>query len=263
MAIFANLLLAGSLADIKNKGTVRIGVAENSPPFSRLTDGKFEGFEVDFAHELAKRIFGQKNGKVEFVGMTASQRIPALQENKVDLVVRSFSVTPERKKLVDFSTPYFSVDTSIMTKKEDKISSFGQLAGKNVLVTKGSAALSKLKKSNVNLVECDNVSHCYKMLKNNKGVAFCTDNTLLMAYTVIDPDFELGVKQYGRSDFIAVGVQKGNKELLQFVNAQIIKLSKEGFFKKAFEEQLNPFYKGTADKKYFLLDDLYNLLGTV
>ncbi|RKV98531.1 MAG: amino acid ABC transporter substrate-binding protein, partial [Campylobacter sp.] len=55
-------------------------------------------------------------------------------------------------------------------------------------------------------------------------------------------------------------VQKGNQSLLDFINADLIKLSKEGFFKKAYEDTFEPFYRGTADKKYFLLDGIYNML---
>nr|WP_314441922.1 hypothetical protein [uncultured Campylobacter sp.] len=55
-------------------------------------------------------------------------------------------------------------------------------------------------------------------------------------------------------------MQKGNKELLDFINAELVKLSKEGFFKKAYQNTFEPFYRGTADKKYFLLDGIYDLL---
>ncbi len=261
--IFASFLWANSLSEIRNKGVIRVGVFENEPPFSKMVDGTFQGFEVDLAQELAKRIFAQKNGRVEFVGISSAERISFLQNNKLDLVVAELSVTKDRKKLIDFSTPYFSVDTAMMTRKEDHIASLSGLKDKNVLVEKGTIAIDRLKKRNMNLILCDSAPECYEMLKAKKGGAFCTDNTLLMAYTLIDSNMELGIKQFGRSDFIAIGVQKGNSELLKFINAQITNLSKEGFFKKAFEEQLNPFYKGTADRKYFLLDDLYNALGSM
>lgn len=58
-----------------------------------------------------------------------------------------------------------------------------------------------------------------------------------------------------------MAVQKGNAELLEVLNNAMIRLSKEEFFKKAFSDTLDPFYKGTAEEKYFLLDDIYNIFG--
>lgn len=55
-------------------------------------------------------------------------------------------------------------------------------------------------------------------------------------------------------------MQKGNTELLDFINDQLILLNKNGFFRKAYENTFVPFYKGTVDKKYFLLEDLYSSL---
>ncbi len=261
--VLSGLSWANSLSEILDRGVLRVGVAKNSPPFSKLTDGKFEGFEIKLAHKLVSRVFAKSKGRIELVGIDSNQRISYLQDNKVDLVISTFSVTADRKKLIDFSTPYFSVDMSMMTRKEDGISSMAGLAGKSVLVEKGTTAIKRLEKSNINKVICNSTTECYRMLKEKKGSAFCSDNTLLLAYVLVDQELELGIKQYGRSDFIAVGIRKNNPDLLKFINEQIIKLSKEGFFKKAFEEELNPFYKGTADKKYFLLDDLYSILGAM
>lgn len=72
---------------------------------------------------------------------------------------------------------------------------------------------------------------------------------------------EVSIKNLGTTDFLAIGVQKGNKTLLDFINDELIKLSKEGFFKKSFNETIQPFYKGHAEKKYFLLEDIYSVFG--
>ena len=69
---------------------------------------------------------------------------------------------------------------------------------------------------------------------------------------------EAYIKNLGDNVFLGVAVQKGNAELLEAINKGLIALSKEGFFKKAYEDTFESFYKGTVDKKYFLLDDLYS-----
>jgi len=81
-------------------------------------DGKFQGFEVTLAEALSKDIFGGKAGKVECVPVKASERLKALEENKVDMVLATFTITNERKQLVDFTTPYFSVNIGVLTRVE-------------------------------------------------------------------------------------------------------------------------------------------------
>ncbi len=251
---------ANTLPEIRDRGVVRIGVGYSLPPFSKLSNGQFSGFEVRLARELSKGIFAGKNGKVELVGMYAKDRVPSLQSNKVDMVIRMLSVTSDRKKLVDFSTPYFSADMAILTNKKDEISSVSDLKGKKIIIKDGSSAAERLRGSGLETIKCVTGKECYDMLKSHKGYGYAAINTLLLVFPLIDSDVELGIKQYGASKFIAVAVAKGNKELLTYINKKIVTLSKNGFFKKAFNEELNPFYKGSVDKKYFLLDDLYMML---
>ena len=79
-----------------------------------------------------------------------------------------------------------------------------------------------------------------------------------MVYPIVDSNVEVNIKNLGDNVFLGVAVQKGNAELLDTINKGLIALSKEGFFKKAYNNTFEPFYKGTVDKKYFLLDDIYS-----
>ncbi len=251
---------SNSLTEIRSKKVIRVGTLNDNPPFSNVVNGKFGGFEIELAEELGKRILKGQNGKIEIVEMRIKDRISALQKNKVDMVVGAFSITPYRRKLIDFSTPYFSVDMAVLTRVEDHIRSADELKDKTILAEEDSTAVKAFGDKGFKILECPSTKACYNMLKSGKGDGFATDNTVLLVFVLLDHSVELGVKSYGKSDFIGVGVQKGNKELLKFIDVQILNLSKEGFFKKAFNDELNPFYKGMADKKYFLLDDLYKML---
>ncbi len=268
--LFIGLILAGSLAwanslgQIRNSKVVRIGVGDSIPPFANLVDGEFVGFEIKLAKELGRRIFnGNPDGKVELVGMSARDRIPGLQNNKVDMVVRAFSVTKDRRKLVDFSTPYFSTDISILTNKEDKIKSIKDLKGKKIIALESTTGYKRALKLNLDIVSCINIKECFEKFENKEGVGFIHDNTVLLGYIVKHPNTELGIKSYGRSFYTSVGVAKGNGDLLRFIDKQIVDLSSKKFFEEAFNNDLDPFYKGTANKKYFLLDELYGALKSL
>ena len=264
LALFCASIFANTLDEIRQAGVIRVGVREGRPPLSESNNGKFEGFEIELASSIAKDIFGDKKGEVQFVAVTAGDRIPFLKNNKVDMVIGTFMITQERKKQVDFSLPYLSVNFGIVTRKEEQVKDFAQVRDMRISIEKnpnGSMTERYLSKEIFsNLVYCKNTSECYAMMKDGRADGYANDNIIVLAYAVVDDTLEVPFKNLGAAEFLGVGVQKGNQSLLDFINADLIKLSKEGFFKKAYEDTFEPFYRGTADKKYFLLDGIYNML---
>lgn len=127
-------VFAGSLEQIRSAGVVKIGVRDGRPPFSDEKSGNFEGFEINLADAIAKSIFGDKRGRVEFIPLNASDRISALQNDKVDLAVATITITQDRKRQIDFSYPYFSMSLGVLTRKSDDIKSIDDLSNKKVLV---------------------------------------------------------------------------------------------------------------------------------
>ncbi|PSM52153.1 periplasmic cysteine-binding protein [Campylobacter blaseri] len=260
LCILAGFLFGNTLAEIKQNGVIRVGVLGDEPPFSSVEDGDFTGFDIDFAKRIVRDIVGE-NGKVELVEVTTHNRIEALQNNQVDLVIAEFIIDPERENLVDFSMPYFAVNTGILTKKDDHYKKISELRSKIILVETDTEAEKDLKKAGFNVKGCEDMFHCYSELKAGRGDAFAGANLIVLAYPILDKKLEVNIESFGTASYYAIGVKKGNKDLLSALNKELINLSKEGFFKEAYENTLNPFYKGTADKKYFLLDDIYRIFG--
>ena len=261
LVFFFSCIFANSLSEIRQSQVVRIGVDKDQMPFSRLKDGEFQGFEIDMAKAMAIDIFGGKNGAIKFVPVDFSDGISALEQNKIDIFLNEMTITNERAKYVDFSMPYFSVNIGVLTKKSENIQKLSNLDGKTIITFKDSVAENFFKKRGFNILNCDNAGSCYRMLKNGQGDAFADDNLVVLAFPIIDNSVEVSIKNLGETDFLGMAVQKGNKELLDVINESMIRLSKEGFFKKAFDDTLNPFYKGSAEEKYFLLDDIYRIFG--
>lgn len=255
-----SFMFANSFQEIKDSGVIRIGVFTDQPPFSQFRDNAFEGFEVDFSKQISKDIFGE-NITVELVPTNTNQRIEFLQDNRVDLIIATLTITDDRLKMVDFSMPYFAVNLGVLTRKDDNIEKMSDLNGKTIIVESGSTGEVFFKQKGFKTTSCLNSNECYRMLRDGAGDAYANDNTIVLAYPVIDQRMEVSIKNLGNSDFLGIGVQKGNKELLDAVNEELINLSKQGFFTKSFQDTIDPFYKGTADKKYFLLDDIYSIFG--
>lgn len=252
-------VFAGSLEQIRSAGVVKIGVRDGRPPFSDEKSGNFEGFEINLADAIAKSIFGDKRGRVEFVPLNASDRISALQNDKVDLAVATITITQDRKRQIDFSYPYFSMSLGVLTRKSDGIKSIDDLSNKKVLVEgSGTTAENFLYKNKIrNLIHCSITTECYDMLKQGKADAYVNDNLIVLAYSIIDDNLEVAIQNLGNPEFLGIGVRKGNTELLDLINKELVTLSKQGFFERSYDETFKPFYQGAADKKYFLLDGLY------
>ena len=129
-----------SIEQIKKNGVVRIGVFSDKPPFGYLdAQGKSQGFDVEIAKHVAKDLLGDEN-KVEFVLTEAANRVEYLKANKVDIIFANFTVTPERKEVVDFAQPYLKVALGIVSPKDQPITDIAQLKGQTLLVNKGTTA---------------------------------------------------------------------------------------------------------------------------
>ena len=259
LGIMCCLGLANPLDQIKDSKVLRVGVLKSNPPFSKFQDGVFEGFEIEFAKAISKDLIGE-NAKIEFVGLEMSERFSSLQENRVDMTIANITMNPDRAKLVDFTTPYFSVNLAVATKKSDNIQKMSDLAEKTILVEKGTDSDKYFNKIGYKTKLCS-ARECYNMLKSGQGDGYSSNNIITSAYPIIDQSLEIKVKNIGEALFISIAVQKGNDTLLNFLNEELIKLSKDGFFRKKYDEIIAPFYKGTIDKGYFLLEDLYNVIG--
>lgn len=230
-----------SVQQIKKNGTIRIAVFGDLPPYGWVNkDGKRVGYDVTLAHQVAKDL----GVKAKFVQVNANNRVDALNSNKVDLVLANFTVTPERKQVIDFAKPYMKVSVGVVSPKNKAIAKASQLKGKNVIVTKGTTAENYFtsKQPDVKLLKFDSKTQQFNALKNGRGVALADDNSYLYTWSKDNPSYTVGIKSIGPKSYIAPAVKKGNKSLLNWTNKEINKLTKQSFFVKDYNTQLKPYF---------------------
>ena len=245
-----------TLASIKDKGTIRIGVFSDKAPFGYLdSNGKNQGFDVVIAKRLTKDLLGDEK-KVEFVLLEPANRVEYLETNKVDIVFANFTVTPERKQKVDFANPYMKVALGITSAEGKVIKSVAELKGKKLIVTKGTTAETYFTKHHpeIDLLSFDHISESFAALKDGRGAAYANDNTLLFAWTRENKGFVTGVASLGDLDTIAPAVKKGNVELLKWINTELTELGKEKFIHKAYDETLKPVYGDSIDPEAVVVE---------
>lgn len=245
-----------SIDQIKKNGVVRIGVFSDKPPFGYLdAQGKNQGFDVEIAKHVAKDLLGDEN-KVEFVLTEATNRVEYLKANKVDIIFANFTVTPERKEAVDFSKPYLKVALGVISPKDKPITDIAQLKDQVLLVNKGTTADSFFTKQHpeVKLQKYEQNTETFDALKDKRGVALAHDNLLVLAWAKENPQYTVGITSLGEQDLIAPAVKKGDQGLLEWLNQDMEKLSKNGVIQQAYEKTLKPVYGDTIDPKDLLVD---------
>lgn len=233
-----------SIEQIKKNGVVRIGVFSDKPPFGYLdAQGKNQGFDVEIAKHVAKDLLGDEN-KVQFVLTEAANRVEYLKANKVDIIFANFTVTPEREQVVDFAKPYLKVALGVVSPKNKPITDIAQLKDQTLLVNKGTTADSFFSKQHpeIKLQKYEQNTETFDALKDGRGVALAHDNLLVLAWVKENPNYTVGITNLGEKDLIAPAVQKGNKELLDWLNQDLDKLAKEGVIHQAYEKTLKPVY---------------------
>lgn len=233
-----------TLDEIKESGTVKIGVFSDKNPFGYVDEnGDYQGYDVYFGNRIAQDL----GVDVEYVSTDAANRVEYLKTGKVDIILANFTVTDERAESVDFALPYMKVALGVVSPDDALITSADQLNGKKLIVTKGTTAETFFTENypDVELIKFDQYTEAYNALLDGRGDAFSTDNTEVLAWALQNEGFSVGIESIGNLDTIAPAVSKGNETLLTWINDEIKALADEQFFHADYKETLEPVY-GTA-----------------
>lgn len=215
-------LYADQLKDVLDKGSIKIGVPENFPPFGSVgKDFKHEGYDVDVAELVAKDL----GVKLELVPITSKQRIPYLSSGKVDLVISSMGANPSRAKSIWFSSAYAPFFSAAFASEDLKISSPADLAGKTVGVTGGTIEdleLSKVLPKSAKMIRFgDNAATISAFIAKQVQV-LVTGNTVAAKVGKENPQLKLKTKFIVRQSPAFIGVKSGEMNMLQWVNVFVL-----------------------------------------
>ncbi|NUE98138.1 transporter substrate-binding domain-containing protein [Lactobacillus melliventris] len=229
-----------SVSAIKKRGTLRVAVFGDLPPYGWVDDnGNRVGYDVRLARQMAKDM----GVKVKFTQVNANNRVDTLNSNKADIVLANFTETPERKQVVDFAKPYMKVSVGVISPKSAPITSAKQLKGKNLIVNKGTTAENYFtKKGGVDLLKFDSKTQQFNAFKNKRAAALADDNSYLYAWVKKNPNYTVGIKNIGPNQFIAPAVKQGNKSLLNWTNKEITRLANRKFFTDDYNKELKPYF---------------------
>jgi cystine transport system substrate-binding protein len=228
-----------SLEDIRKKGQITVGLEGTYPPFSFQNDkGELSGFEVEFAQALAKELGIKANitpGKWD--GLLAS-----LESKRIDVVINQVTITEERKKKYNFSTPYTYSGIQVLTKKENakNYKSAADLGGKKIGVGLGSNYEQWLRENTkgVDIRTYDDDPTKYQDLNIGRTDAILVDRiAALDLVSKTGNTLALGGEPLSKQE-AGVAIRKSDEELLKAVNAAIDTLRKNGTLSKLSQKWL-------------------------
>ena len=213
---------AGKLDDIKAKGQFVVGVKNDVPRYALLDQatGEIKGFEIDVAKLLTKSILGDET-KIKLVPVNAKTRGPLLDNGTIDAVVATFTITPERKKIYNFSEPYYQDAVGLLVLKEKGYKSLKDMNGVTIGVAQAATSkkvigeAAKAASVNVKFSEFPDYPSIKAALDAKRIDAFSVDKSILLGY--VDNRSEILEDSFEPQDYGIVS-KKGDDEFAKYID---------------------------------------------
>jgi glutamate/aspartate transport system substrate-binding protein len=179
---------SGTLKKINDSGVVRLGYRQNSPPFAFLdANGKPIGYSLDLCEIVVEEIAAEvaKDVRVDYRPVTPENRFDLVRSGEVDLECGSTTNNFERRKIVAFSPTMFVTGTKLLVRRGSGILNFRDLAGKTVVITRGTVqegAIPKLaerQKLGIKFVFAGDHNESLQTLVSGNADAFANDDVQL------------------------------------------------------------------------------------
>lgn len=241
LAVASTAAHADRLDDIKRAGVLRVAAFDSNPPFGFVDpkDNQIVGLDVDYARAVAKSL----GVKLEVQPTNPANRVAFLKSGKVDLVFANFTITDDRKKEVDFSTPYFASGTQFIAKK-GVLKSPEQLNGLRIGADKGTTNEQQVRARfpSATIVAYDDTPFAFAALRTGNVQAITQDGPKLVALLARAPDkTKYEVSPFTISnDYEGVGVPKGETRLLDAVNGTLTHLEADGEAAQIYDKWFGP-----------------------
>ncbi|MDR7379318.1 polar amino acid transport system substrate-binding protein [Rhodoferax ferrireducens] len=225
--------------EVQAGGTLTVGINCTYPPAGYVgIDGKPAGYEYTMVKRIAEAAFGSTD-KLQTQCVNDSNRISFLQSGKIDMILASLAYTPARAEQLDYSNPIWVSNLQLVVPKESKVNDYADLAGKSVVTPTGSTYQTWLQKCypQANLLTAQTAAEGATMLTQGRADALAYIDVYGFNFTQQQKNFKV-VGTLAASAIQGVGVKKGNKAMLDWVNTVLEQMRTNDEFFKAFAEQV-------------------------
>jgi glutamate transport system substrate-binding protein len=244
--------LTGVPKQLADSGKIKIGVKFDQPGISNKEPGSDApvGFDDEIGKIVAAKL-GIKPGDIEWVQTVSDNREKFLQDGTVDLVIASYSITDDRRKVVGQAGPYYVTGQQLLVRKDDADTIKGPDDLKNVKVcsVEGSTSLARVQDEyGAKPVPFATYSECVDQLTNKTVDAVTTDGAILLGYAAQDPDNLEVVGDPFAEERYGIGYKLGAAGMCEFLNDTLTKSLDDGTWEDAFKSTLGESGVDTPDK---------------
>ena len=229
-----------AIAGIRARGRLIVGldIGSNLFSFRDPITGEITGFDVDIAGEIARDIFGAPS-HVEYRILSSEERVTALQSSEVDVVVKTMTITCDRRKLVNFSTVYLDANQRILAPRDSPIAKVADLSGKRVCVARGTTSLHRIQQIDPPpvIVSVLNWADCLVAMQQREIDAVSTDDSILAGLVEEDPYLHIVGPNMATQPY-GIGVNLNNTGLVRFVNGTLERIRRDGTWNTLYRKWL-------------------------
>ena len=238
--VFADGLLGFSqafaveLSEIRDRGYITIGVKDNRAPLSFLDDsGNYVGYEIEIARRLAKELLGDETA-VKFVPVQNVERLEAVISERVDIAIADITLTEPRRRLVDFSYPYYLDGTAFIT-QQPGITNLQDLRSGRIALLDRSSSVAHVRYilPGARLIGVSSYAEGQALLVSGEADAFAGDASVLTGWLQAASSsgaYRL-LPNLLSADPLAIAIPKGvqHDELRTEINAALRRWYQEGW----------------------------------
>ena len=233
---------AGSLTANAGTGRLTIGIRFDQPGLGERTlNGEFKGFDVEVAKYVANEL-GVSPDNITWKEAQPATRETLLTSGKVDMVVAAYTISADRKKLVDFAGPYFTLGQDLLIRQDDHtIAGPESLNGKRLCTVVNTTSAQAVKDKfahEVTLVEYPRYTDCITALLASIVDAVTTGDVILAGYAAQNPELLRIVGKPFTNDAYGIGLRKGDPDGKAKVDAALQKMISTGAWRAAAQANL-------------------------
>jgi polar amino acid transport system substrate-binding protein len=239
--VFAGGASADKLDDIKARGRLLVGATQSSPPFSyRDGENGIVGYDLDLAAEIAKRL----DVGMEKVALINAERIPFLQQDKVDLVAAGMTRAENRKGDIAFSLAYLDSPHKVMVRRDAGLTAVKQMAARKLALVRSASVDADLKQAvpTMEIVRLDDYGACFAALQAKRVDGFLADEILLRFFAQKSgaPQDFIFIADYALPRTAGFGIKKGEPRFAEFVDTTLLDLEASGIATTIFDKWFAP-----------------------
>jgi glutamate transport system substrate-binding protein len=232
---------SGIIGKASSQKKLVIGVKADQPGLGLQTGSTYSGFDIEIAKIVAKGL-GVDPGSIQWKTTVSANREPFIEQGQVDLVVATYTINDERKKVVNFGGPYYVAGQDLLVPVNSPITGPESLAGKKVCSVTGSTPAKRIQTQykQAQLQQFDSYSKCVTALAGGQVDAVTTDDIILAGYASQEQyagKFKVVGKKFSEEPY-GIGLKKNDTAGCNKINDILKAAATDGSYKAAWDSTL-------------------------